>query len=323
MVASNSYGAYFVEVDLKSYPLCWIRNRDGYYGTFSPRPWFFLLIPLFIYYSYTMYVIRCARDMLDPNSPNTTKSSLFKTHFHRLFALDSNNRTMKIYLGYWIFFISIAVILFISINSSHFGTHHSRISSSLAYLLLLCIGGKGYIDLVVFSSILLSRSYKVCIKGSNRGEDYFHLNKGLKFQLMTFITSGLKQANEELIWSEFDNHDSRVWSITVKPNPGRYQTREISTAIHDEYLTPEQYREYLSEVDIEHPDIVVLVERTTSIAFRETLSTIFKDDSSTKNDLMGDKLLGVEIPKKTSIDETVLSKTVLVPEKSFFERFLL
>lgn len=342
MTTTNSHGIYYIEVDLESKPLCWIKNSDNL-GSFSIRPWVFLLIPLFIYYSYAMYVIRCVRDMLDPHSTNTKNSSLLKTHFHRLFALDSNNRTIKIYIGYWLFFILIAILLLISVSTSHFATNSSKVSKSLAYLVLLCIGGKGYGDLVVFSSILLSRSYKVCITGSQQGEDYFNLNKGLKFQLMTFITSGLKQANEEIQWNDFESHDSRLWSITVKPNPEKFQSHGISSVIHDEYLTPEQYREYLSEIDTEHPDIVVLVERTTSIANRETFSSIFRDDSTVgketnynksssssnnnynnnNNNNMDTQLLDVEITSRKSVDETILSKTIIIPEKSFIERLLL
>lgn len=262
--------------------------------------------------------------MLDPHSPNTKNSALFKTHFHRLFALDSNNRTIKIYVGYWLFFIFVAVLLFISVHTSHLSTNSSNVSKSLAYLVLLCIGGKGYGDLVVFSSILLSRSYKVCVKGSQNGEDYFHLNKGLKFQLMTFITSGLKQANEDISWSEFESHDSRVWSVAVKLDPEKTTQSEVTTAIHDQYLTSEQYREYLSEVGTQHSDIVILVERTTSLANRETFSSLFKDEGVifTKDNLQ-DELLDVEIPRRKSGDQTVLSKTVLVTEKSFFERLLM
>jgi hypothetical protein len=345
LTATHSYGVYFVDEDLQADGLCWIKNHDEF-GGYSPRPWLFLILPLLLFYSYAMYVIHRAREMLDPTSPESRHSGLLKTHFHRLFALDSNTRTIRIYVGYWIFFLASTLLVFISANSSHFGTDTRAVSTSLSNLVLLCFGGKGYVDLIVLASILLSRSYKICANertprggggvegGDEDGEDYFHLNRGLKLQLMTFITTGLKRANEELLGEEGFAEEgrsacepsggrigSRMWAITVKtPTAGGARGEvesDLSRGLTDQCLTQEQYREYLREEGSVQVETIIPVERV-SVAQRQSSLSRERDSlaslghylsSFSRKGQESNTLMDVEIlQRKGTNDQALLSK---------------
>jgi hypothetical protein len=355
MSSTNSHGIYYLDDDLNTDALCWIKNRDQV-GFISPRPWAFLLIPLFICYSYAIYVSHCAREMLDPTSPNSKHSGLLKTHFHRLFALDSNTRTIKIYVGYWLFLLLSAFLVFFSVNSSHFGTHSKLVSTSFMNLVLLSFGAKGYVDLIVFSSILLSRSYKVCATSnpdSPDGDttDYFHLNKGLKLQLMTFVTSGLKQSNEEILLCEgqdsstgddngINGSSSRMWTIKVKSHSER-ATADLdligggSGIDGGVLLTNQQYRKYLEEVNPVIVEAIVSGDRLSVARYStdSSRSTIAARHSSSRlsrsrggGDALLDAEMEMEIPQRKTINDQQpeLSQTVATVREdgNIFRRFL-
>lgn len=332
MSATNSHGIYYLDDQEKAYAVCWIKNRDQS-GAHSPGPWIFLLTPLFITYSYAIYISNCAKEMLDPTSPNSKHSGLLKTHFHRLFALDSNTRTINLYVGYWIFLFISTLLAFFTTQSSHFGFSSKPISTALMNLVLLCLGAKGYVDLIVFSSILLSRSYKVCATSDseNGDPDYFHLNKGLKLQLMTFVTRGLKQSTTEELapCKEKDNSrnndtngGSRMWTIKVK-SPSEQTSANLSLGV----LTNQQYREYLEEMDPVQVETVVLGNREShahhSGDFIE--SPLEKYFLFTRSSAGSEALLDIEIPSRRTLnDQPELSPTAAASQEkgNLLQKFL-
>jgi hypothetical protein len=328
MASTGSHGVYYIDEDLQRDALCWIRNHDDF-GGLSPRPWIFLILPLAVFYSYAVYVMRRAREMLDPTSAGSKSSGLLKTHFHRLFALDSNTRTIRIYVCYWIFFLFSACIVLISVHTSHLGTQSRDLSASLSNLILLCFGAKGYVNLLVLASILLSRSYKVCAnETTENGEDYFHLNRGLKLQLMTFITTGLKKASEEQGEDELSGRPSaaaggsssgsksKLWTIIVKPQAGDGASEDLST-ITNQFLTTEEYRERLREVEPVQVEAVVsgerpsLAERASSLSTqRESLTRGSHHFSIGRKGQESETLMDAESFQSKRGNEALLSKRV-------------
>jgi predicted nucleic acid-binding protein len=200
-------GLWYADAERNSHAICWFNVPDS---DWNYRIQVFLYVPVTLVYIYAVYVVLCARKIL--------QNGIALTFLHRARAVYMNNIMLIIFLVYN---FTLAVLMILT-KASRDSSANRGTWGALMYL-LSC---KGYICLIVFAAwntqVLATPTDSSSTGGSKTSrsrsglieEDassiLFDLNGALQHEVVTYATEGIKHCAKLLLTQRVAFHTVQI-----------------------------------------------------------------------------------------------------------------
>lgn len=210
-IIPNVAGLWVVNPDISSSYLCWLKSESSYSDY---QPWVFLYIPIIVIYSYALYVLLCAQNILKKGIP--------VTFLHRIRTLDTSKNMLTVFSLYYGCVVGLGIL---SNTVKYFWPALSFTFSTKSFLSLIVFwmmensnkleqtpsteNDSGKITTAEpVSSDLLGHTTSLIdqqIQSENQSSILYDLNYALQQEVVTYATVGIQQC---AVLASHDSHHS-------------------------------------------------------------------------------------------------------------------
>lgn len=238
-VIPNAAGLWVVNSEISSSYICWLKS-DSSYSDY--QPWVFLYLPIIIIYTYALYVLLCARNILKRGIP--------VTFLHRIRTLDTSKNMITVFSLYY------AGVLCLGILTSTVKYFWPALSFTFSTKSFLCLIVFWMMEnsLQLEQSVVQDKDSKLLekflngqhtqhnidrqIQSENQSSVLYDLNHALQHEVVTYATVGIQQC---AIQSSQGSHHSIQDIKPSLPRNAQFPRTLTNTTNRSQYYVLNEY----------------------------------------------------------------------------------